>query len=167
VGELDATDVRRGMASLGVTAGAGGMRLRLSAAAGQTTLEPDSAPRAVAFESFTLGGLEPPLFDETILPQRISVPALPANSATGRAFVSYRASLAQGGLPASLYAAWFKLYDPNGRWLRLLGMEGEQIFPAIGFAGLPNVTLSYGVAYSVDHPRRHRWTLYAGARYAP
>lgn len=168
-GETGATDARRAIGSLGVTTAVAGVRLRLAAGGGRVDLDPDSSAFAAAggFELFTLGGLAPPLFDARMLPQRISVPALPDASSAGRAFVSYRTSLSAPGLPAWLYAAWFRMYDPDGHWNRLLGVEGEQTFSSISFASLPNVSLQYGAAYSVDEPRRHRWTLYAGARFAP
>ncbi len=167
-GQTADTDVRRGQASLGATAAAGSLRLRLSAAAGRLVMDSDSlSVGRERFEAFSVGGLAPPLFDERLLPQRISVPALPAASSVGRAYAAYRAALSQSGQPVSLYAAWFKVYDPSGRWQRLIGGEGEQVFPSIGFASLPNVTLQYGAAYSLDDPRRHRWTLYGGARFAP
>lgn len=163
-GQTGDADVRRGQASLGASAAAGALRLRLSAAGGRLFI--DSVGRG-SFEAFSIGGLAPPLFDERLLPQRISLPALPAASAVGSAYTAYRAALSQSGQPVSLYAAWFKVYDPSSRWQRLIGVEGEQFFPSIGFASLPNVTLQYGAAYSLDHPRRHRWTFYGGARYAP
>jgi hypothetical protein len=168
-GETGTADVRRAVASLGVTTAIGGLRLRLAASGGRVSLDPDSSAAGPAggFETFQIGGLAPPLFDARVLPQRISVPALPGGSAAGRAFVSYRTTLSAPGLPASLYAAWFRVYDPNGDWNRLIGVEGEQGFASIGFASLPNVSLQYGAAYSMDDPRRHRWTLYAGARFAP
>ena len=146
-----------------------GLRLRFAASGGRVSLDPDSSATGPAggFETFAIGGLAPPLFDARVLPQRISLPALPAGSAAGRAFVSYRTTLSAPGLPASLYGAWFRVYDPNGDWNRLIGAEGEQAFASIGFASLPNVSLQYGAAYSIDDPRRHRWTLYAGARFAP
>ncbi len=168
-GETGTADVRRGVASLGVTTAIGGLRLRFAASGGRVSLDPDSSATGPAggFETFAIGGLAPPLFDARVLPQRISLPALPAGSAAGRAFVSYRTTLSAPGLPASLYGAWFRVYDPNGDWNRLIGAEGEQAFASIGFASLPNVSLQYGAAYSMDDPRRHRWTLYAGARFAP
>jgi len=168
-GETGTADVRRGMATLGVTTAVGDLRVRLAASGGRVSLDPDtiSAGPAGGFETFQLGGLAPPLFDARVLPQRISLPALPAGSGAGRAFLSYRTALSAAGFPASLYAAWFRMYDPNGDWKRLLGAEGEQAFSSIAFASLPSVALQYGAAYSIDHPRRHRWTLYAGARFAP
>ena len=168
-GETGASDVRRGMATLGATAAVGPLRLRLAASGGRVSLDPDSSATGPAggFETFAIGGLAPPLFDSRVLPQRISLPALPAGSSAGRAFVSYRTTLSAPGVPASLYAAWFRVYDPNGDWKRLIGAEGEQGFASIAFASLPNVSLQYGAAYSIDDPRRHRWTLYAGARFAP
>jgi hypothetical protein len=168
-GETGTSDVRRGMATLGATTALANLRLRLAASAGRVSLDPDSSATGPAggFETFAIGGLAPPLFDSRVLPQRISLPALPAGSSAGRAFASYRTTLSAPGLPASLYAAWFRVYDPNGDWKRLIGAEGEQGFASIGFASLPNVSLQYGAAYSIDDPRRHRWTLYAGARFAP
>lgn len=167
-GQSGDTDVRRGQASLGATAAAGSLRLRLSAAGGRLLMDTDSlSVGRERFEAFSTGGLAPPLFDERLLPQRISVPALPAASSMGHAYAAYRAALSRSGTPVSLYAAWFKVYDPSGPWQRLIGGEGEQFFPSIGFASLPNVTLQYGAAYSLDDPRRHRWTLYGGARFAP
>lgn len=168
-GETGTVDVRRALATLGVTTAFGDVRLRLAVSTGRASLDPDSsaARPAGGFEAFSVGGLVPPLFDARILPQRISVPALPSASAAGRAFVSYRTALSFSAIPASLYAAWFRVYDPNGDWKRLIGAESEQGFASIGFAGLPNVSLQYGAAYSIDDPRRHRWTLYAGARFAP
>ncbi|MGQ0643113.1 MAG: TolB family protein [Gemmatimonadaceae bacterium] len=166
-GETGDVDVRRSIASLGITAALGALRLRLSASGGTTELEPDSLSAAASFEVFSIGGLAPPLFDDRVVPQRISSAALPAGSASGRSFAAYRAALSHAGLPASLYAAWFKVYDPNGNWQRFVGFEGGQTFETIGFASLPNVALYYGAAYSIDHPRRHRWTLYGGARFAP
>jgi hypothetical protein len=167
LGETGSIDVRRATVSLGATAAVAGFRLRLAASGGRATLDPDSAGAAASFEAFSLGGLAPPFFDQRILPQRISLPALPTGSAAGRAFTSYRTTISGAGLPASLYAAWFRMYDPNGDWKRLVGAEGELAFSSIGFASLPNVSLQYGAAYSIDEPRRHRWTLYAGARFAP
>lgn len=169
LGETGTATVRRAIGSLGMTAAVGGMRLRLAARGGRVHLDPDTSATEAAgrFETFTLGGLAPPLFDARVLPQRISLPALPAGSGTGRAFVSYHTTLSAAGFPASLYAAWFRVYDPNGDWNRLIGAEGEQAFSSIAFASLPNVSLQYGAAYSIDDPRRHRWTLYAGARFAP
>lgn len=168
-GETGTADVRRGMATLGVTTAFGDLRLRLAASGGRVSLDPDTsaAGPSGSFETFALGGLAPPLFDARVLPQRISLPALPAGSSAGRAFVSYRTALSAAGFPASLYAAWFRVYDPNGDWKRLIGAEGEQTFSSIAFASLPSVSLQYGAAYSIDHPRRRRWTLYAGARFAP
>ncbi len=168
-GETGAADVRRGLATLGVTAAVGDLRLRLAASGGRVSLDPDSSAAGPAggFETFAVGGFAPPLFDARVLPQRISVPALPAGSSAGRAFVSYRTALSSAAFPASLYAAWFRVYDPNGDWKRLIGAEGEQAFPSIAFASLPSASLQYGAAYSIDDPRRHKWTLYAGARFAP
>ncbi|MGH7710438.1 MAG: hypothetical protein ACREOG_04100, partial [Gemmatimonadaceae bacterium] len=166
-GESGNTDVRRGIASLGATVAAAGLRLRLSATGGRTSLDPDSTSGAAAFEAFSFGGLDPPLFDDRLLPQRLSHPALPSATSSGRAFVAYSVALRQGGMPASLYADWFKVYDPSGNWQRLVGTEGDLAFPTIGFASLPNVALHYGAAYTIDHPRRHRWTFYGGARFAP
>ncbi len=166
-GETGPTNVRRGTASLGASAALGSLRVRLSANGGRVALDPDSSSPAARFETFSVGGLAPPFFDDGLLPQRLSVPALPAGTSSGRAYTAYRAALSQSGMPASLYAAWFKVYDPSGRWQRLIGGEREQFFPSIGFASLPHVTLQYGAAYSLDDPRRHRWTLYAGARFAP
>ncbi|HJU73231.1 MAG TPA: hypothetical protein VJ717_05780 [Gemmatimonadaceae bacterium] len=167
LGRSDDTGFSRGIASLGAVAALGSTRLRLSATAGRVGMEADSG-QAASFEQFRIGGLPSPFFDDRILSQRINVPALSARgSAGGHAFAAYRVGLAQSAFPGTLYAAWFKLYDPNGAWQRLIGVEGEQFFPSIGFAGLPNVYLQYGAAYSLDPPRRRRLTLYAGARFAP
>jgi hypothetical protein len=167
VGTTDGTDVRRGIASLGVVSAFGTLHLRTAATAGKVVFDSDSSTSAMSFESFSIGGLAAPLFDEQLLAQRISVPAIPAASRNGKSFAAYRAALSQNGVPVALYAAWFKVYDPDGSWLRLVGAEGEQSFPSISFASLPNVSLHYGAAYSIDNPRRHRWTLYGGARFAP
>jgi hypothetical protein len=166
-GRTGEIDFGRGIATLGIIADLELVRLRLSASRGALDLDPDGSTAPAQFEAFSIGGLAPPFFDDQILPQRISIPALPAASSSGRDYVSYRAAATPIGFPASLYAAWFKVYDPNGNWQRLVGIEGDQTFPTIGFASLPNFSLHYGAAYSFDEPRRHRWTLYGGARFAP
>jgi hypothetical protein len=159
-------DVARLTSSLGAVAALGPLRVRLSTQGGITNIGDDTSA-AATFERFNIGGLAPPLYDERLIPQRISEPALPSQSAIGNAFVSHRISASKAGLPGALYAAWFKVYDPNGSWQRLLGVEGEQHFAPISFVSLPHVSLTYGAAYSLDPPRRYRWTLYGGARYAP
>lgn len=159
-------DVARVTASLGAVAALGPLRVRLSSRGGMTSIADDTSA-AANVERFSVGGLAPPLYDERLLPQRISEPALRSATAVGNAYVSHRTSVTQAGLPAALYVAWFRVYDPNSSWQRLAGIEGEQRFAPISFVSVPNVTITYGAAYSLDHPRRHRWTIYGGASFAP
>jgi hypothetical protein len=166
LGESDGAHVTRGVFSLGIVAALGDLRFQAAATAGRVRVSADSGA-AVAFERFSLGGLPAPLFDAALLPQQLAEPALRSETSTGNAFARYRAAIGSAGVPGELYAAWFKVYDPNGTWQRVLGGESERRFPAFGFVSLPRVSLSYGVAYSLDHPRRRRWTFYGGARFAP
>ncbi|MGQ0538273.1 MAG: TolB family protein [Gemmatimonadaceae bacterium] len=165
-GRAAGSDVRRAASSLGATLAAGPLHLQLRAAGGRLALARGDSGRDASHEAFRLGGLEVPLFDARLLPQRIAAPALRSDTARGRSYVMYEAAASGGPLPARVFAQWYRLHDPASEWRRVLGVEGRLIFPAMAFVALPNVQARYGLAYVVDQPRE-RWQAFGSVNFWP
>jgi hypothetical protein len=120
----------------------------------------DDAP---AFEQFAVGGNRATLFDQALLSQRISLPALPLGVTGGSEVTSLRFALdPEGG-----FYYWMGRSETIGRWHRVWGVEGEVRLPPIAFAGLPSLSVRSGIAYSVDEPFRRRLTSHLALIYRP
>ena len=114
-------------------------------------------------EQFAIGGAASPLFDPDLLPQRITMPALPLGIATGRTFATYRVSLPSLALTPYFWAA--TAGESLGQWHRVVGLEWT--FDINGFtpARLPGVQARLGAGYSLDEPFRKKARVYIGLRY--
>lgn len=115
------------------------------------------------FEQLVIGGNAPQLFDHALLPQRVTMPALPLGIAGGDAVTTLRLALGADGGPYY----WMGRADDIGRWHRVWGMDVELDVPTISFVTLPAIAVRSGMAYSLDEPFRRRLTAHLSVIYRP
>jgi len=156
----------------GGTAGRSWARARgsaqLTVSHGTLAVEGDGAigvvnSEADPFELFALGGAASPLLDADLLPQRITMPALPVGLATGRRFATYRVSLPSLALTPYYWAA--SAGETLGNWHRIVGLEWTFDMDGFAPARLPAVHARIGAGYSLDEPFRKKARVYVGLRY--
>jgi hypothetical protein len=116
---------------------------------------------APAFERFTIGGGASPLFDRTVLEQRVAMPALPAGLAGNTSVFVYKGTI--NSKPLSLYW-WSASSAPAGTrfgpWHRVVGAEWTDATGPIGIVGTPAARAAVGVGESLDDPFKHRMRAY-------
>jgi hypothetical protein len=118
------------------------------------------------FERFTLGGARPPLMDDAILPQRITMPALPTGVAVGDRVFAFHASLPTGPLwPYYFGASVAERGESFERWHRVVGAELRLGTEAIALVALPDVQLVVGYGRSLDEPYRRESRFYTTLTY--
>ena len=114
-------------------------------------------------ELFAIGGTASPLIDPDLLPQRITMPALPLGVATGSRFATYRVSLPSLALTPYYWAA--SAGESLGQWHRIVGLEWTFDMDGFAPARLPGVHARIGAGYSLDEPFRKKARVYIGLRY--
>lgn len=146
--------------------GTAGVELRQSGSgiAGDVTLGRVS-PSVRPFEQFTVGGLLPPLFNASLLSQRVAVPVFPVGIASGPTVGVYRVMLTGSALRP--YFLGVSAGDRLTRWQRAIGLDLHLPVVSIPFVALPAVQLDGGVAYSLDEPFRHKRRGYLSVVYRP
>src|SRR5829696_675630 len=82
-------DWKRFLVGAGLSAGGAGGSLDLAASFGR-------AYNAPIFEMFTVGGVQAPFFDQSVLQQRIAAPGLPVGALVGPRAATWRVSLGGG-----------------------------------------------------------------------
>jgi hypothetical protein len=119
------------------------------------------------FERFTVGGAQPPLIDDAVLAQRVTMPALPTGVATGDRVFAFRASLSSGPLsPYYWGASTANRGEPFREWHRVVGAELRLGSEALPLVASPDVQFVIGFGRSLDPPyRRHGNRLYSALTY--
>lgn len=127
---------------------------------------------APQLEEFTVGGVQPPFFDASVMPQIVPVPGLPSAFAAGSRVATWRLSL--GGdlfepfllgiaagerLPALRHA-----YDG---FYKIVGFETDLQVPSISLIRSPGARVQAGVSYTLDEPLKKRLRVYGGVSYRP
>ncbi|MFN2567422.1 MAG: hypothetical protein ABR499_20695 [Gemmatimonadaceae bacterium] len=119
-----------------------------------------------AFERFAVGGSRPPLVDDAVLAQRISMPALPTGVATGERLLAFRVALPSGPLwPYYWGASAANRGESFQRWHRVVGAELRLGSEALPLVALPEVHLVAGYGRSLDPPYRRGNRFYAALTY--
>lgn len=149
----------RGVGALDLRAELHGWRLHGSATYGQTARD------APPYERMTAGGLPSPLFDASLLSQRVSHPALPVGFASGRQLMVARAGVELAGLEAYLWTA--SGGETLGRWRRVAAAEWRIGSAPLPLVHLPTASVLLGVGHSIDAPLRRETRGYAVVRVRP
>jgi hypothetical protein len=145
----------RGLASFGLSTAGVMLPIEANASYGRTTVD------ASAFEQFALGGSLSPLLDQSLLGQRIAMPALPTAISTGASTFVYRVALDVPTLTPYLWAgSTAPVGDRFSVWHRVVGLEWSGRVPAIAVAGTPAARARIGVGESLDEPLRKRLRAY-------
>lgn len=150
---------RRGIATGGLSIGRGGSGLQLSGSYGESTTD------RVPFEQFSLGGVQPPLFEAALLAQRVQMPALPAGLVAGPRLAVGRAALPLGPLTAYAWAG--SVHEDLNDWHRVVGAEATTGVENMPLLRLPGLRFTIGAGYSLDEPLRERLRPYLGVVYRP
>jgi hypothetical protein len=159
VGSTEGTGWQRGIGSGGLEVRRSGHGVAASFTAGRVNRS------AIPYERFVAGGVEPPLFDASLLSQRLAIPALPVGIAEGRTIGSYRIELT-GGVFRPYYLG-VSAGETLSSWHRVIGVDARLPVVSIPFVALPSVHLTAGVAYSLDAPYRHKTRGYLSVAYRP
>ena len=159
LGSTEGEDWRRAVGTFGLEVRRSGHGIAGAFTGGAVN---SSAP---SFEQFTMGGLEPPLFDASLLAQRVSVPVFPVGVAAGRTFGAYRVELTGGALRP--YYLGISAGEDLSAWQRAIGVDARLPTIAVPFVALPAVQLDAGVAYTLDDPFRHKTRAYVSVVYRP
>jgi hypothetical protein len=114
-------------------------------------------------ERFLVGGVSPPLFDRSLLSQRVALPAAPVGVRLGSALHAYRAELPKWGV----YYAGVGVRGGFRDAFRTVGIEQYIALPPIGIVRLPGVRAGGGLAYTLDEPFRHKTRGYLSVIYRP
>jgi hypothetical protein len=148
---------RRGVATAGVGIGWGGFGVRGDAVYGAVGAD------APAWERLAVGGVRPTLLDPHLLSQRVPMAGIPTGTVAGDEIRIGRVTLEGSGWRPYFWAA----RGDGDDWYRVVGLDRAFDVPALGFAGLPGIRLSAGVAYPLDEPFRHDFGVHLGIGYRP
>ncbi len=149
----------REIAIAGIRVGARSLGLVADALAGRVDA------RAPGYERFVIGGSAPPLFDQALLSQRLSMPALPFATGGGRVAGQWRVALAGEGFEPYVWAA--SAGERIGRWHRVVGAESTLLLPSLPILRLPAMRSTLGAGYSLDDPFRYNLRAYFGVTFRP
>jgi hypothetical protein len=146
------------------------MTLALNVAAGSRVVRASVTGGVVGgevppFERFIVGGVASPLFDDAIVSQRLSHPALPLGTTSGTDVLAWRVSTAFAG--ADLYLWNASAIGWRNEQHRLVGLERSLADMRLPIINVPGVELRAGAAYSIDAPFRREWRLYGGIGIVP
>jgi hypothetical protein len=150
---------RRGRATIATNVAAGGRVLRGTLTGG---IAGGDVP---AFEQFVVGGIASPLFDDAIVAQRLSHPALPLGTTGGTEVIAWR--LATNFAGSELYLWNASALGWGNEQHRLVGLERSLSGLRLPIVNIPGVDGRAGVAYSIDAPFRREWRLYGGIGISP
>jgi hypothetical protein len=146
----------RGLASLGLNV----RTPILPSISGSATYGATSAD-AAPFEQFAIGGGRSSLVGQTVMNQRISMPALPMGISIGTSVLAYRVGVSVA--PLSWYL-WSGSTTQSGHsfdaWNRVIGVEWTQSVGPIALAGTPAARGQIGIGESLDAPFRHKLRAY-------
>ncbi|HEX6533302.1 MAG TPA: hypothetical protein VF041_01825 [Gemmatimonadaceae bacterium] len=117
------------------------------------------------FEQFTIGGSRPPLFDPSLLAQRVAMPALPVGVAGGRSMAFWRVTLPRSPLSPYFWSA--SAGDTPRRWHHVVGVEGAFHTDGLWPVRLPGVRVLGGIGYSLSRPFAHETRAYLSITYRP
>jgi hypothetical protein len=120
---------------------------------------------AGAYELFRAGGVQPTLFDEAVLAQRLPMPALPLGTVSGAQILTARASVRVGTLRPYFWGA-----STDGAfqtWYRVVGVERELDVQTVPLLRIPQVHLLAGIGYVLDEPFKHSTRGYLSVGYRP
>lgn len=159
VGKTAGDGWRRGIVDVSLGAQVGDLGLAASGAYGR--LGGTDQP----FEQFALGGTESPLFDPSLLAQRIVMPAYPAAIAGGRQFAAYRISI-----PGTFWETYYWAGSAGERisdWRRVFGTEASFAVDGLWPVALPGTSLTLGYAYPLDDPGKNKLRIYFVLSYRP
>ena len=158
-GRTGEADWRRGRMTVAMNAASGSRVLRASVTGGVVGGD------VPLFERFIVGGVASPLFDDGIVSQRLSHPALPLGTTAGTDVIAWRVSTDVAG--ADLYLWNVSTRGWRNEQHRLVGLERSLTGMRLPIINVPGVDLRGGVAYSIDAPFRREWRLYGGIGIAP
>ena len=112
---------------------------------------------APVFEQFAIGGGRSPLVGQTVMSQRVSMPALPVGTSIGNSVVAYRAALSTAPLSWYFWAASTAASGASfDAWHRVIGVEWNQSVAPIPLAGTPAARAQIGIGESLDAPFRRK-----------
>ncbi len=119
------------------------------------------------FDGYQLGGAEVSLLPDSVLSNRIFVPALPVGALVGTEHEGERAELDLGFLPAPVFFERHRVWglgETRGDWLSLAGLEYRFRLGPLPVFRAPELDLRVGVARILDDPSREfegstRWWL--------
>jgi hypothetical protein len=118
------------------------------------------------FEQFAIGGAPVPLVDESVIAQRIAMPALPTGTARGERVVAFRLELPSGPLwPYYWGASTANRASSFTEWHRVFGAELRLGSDGLPIIALPEVQLVLGYGRSLDPPYRRGNRAYAALTY--
>ncbi|MBA3889838.1 MAG: hypothetical protein H0X64_04845 [Gemmatimonadaceae bacterium] len=125
-----------------------------------------SAMNAPAFEQVAVGGAVSPLLDTPLLPNRLSMPVMPAGALVGSEATTIRADVALGTF--SPYAWTARVADTAAPdWNRVVGVEARFSTGAFPLVTLPRAEFVGGIGHSFDEPHRGRTAVYLNVTYRP
>jgi hypothetical protein len=118
------------------------------------------------FERFAVGGAQPPLLDDAVLPQRVAMPALPTGVATGDRVLVFRVALPTGPLWPYYYGASAAADGESfERWHRVVGAELRLGTEPLPLVAVPDAQLVIGYGRSLDEPYKRGNRFYAALTY--
>ena len=119
-----------------------------------------------AFERFAIGGVQSPLIDDAVLPQRILMPVLPTGVATGERVFAFRVALPTGPLWPYYYgASAADRGEAFVRWHRVVGAELRLGTEPLPLVAVPDAQLVIGYGRSLDDPYERESRFYVGLTY--
>ena len=160
LGRTDATDWNRWVVTGAFGLWFGDRGLDLAATLGGT----DAAPGSL--EAFSVGGIEPMLFDPAVLSQRIAMPALERGTLHGDRVTTFTAELHEVLPVTAFYWTADAVGDGLG-WYRLAGLRLDLETPTIAFVRLPAVRMRAGLARLLDNPGEGDWRAWLMLGYLP
>ncbi|HEY7878306.1 MAG TPA: hypothetical protein VIC55_08765 [Gemmatimonadaceae bacterium] len=158
-GRTSDTAWARGTVSAAITVSNGGLSVSADAMYGET------GRGAPAYEQFTVGGTDPPLYDAALASQRAAMPALPLAVAGGHQVATYRVTVPMGMLHPYFWAG--SAGGTLDRWHQVLGIEGSLDEVGVWATHVPSMHVLAGVGYSLSHPVPHRTSVYLSVSYRP
>jgi hypothetical protein len=149
----------RGLAELTLRVGTERLGLEVGGSYGRM----DNA--LAAYEQFSLGGTEPPLFSPALDAQRIAVPAIPAGVMTGRQVATMTVALPVLGLrPYYWQGSTSEHFDD---WEKVVGVEASLASNGIWFARLPGFRVLGGAGYALSGAWKDQMRFYLSATFRP
>lgn len=159
MGATAGEDWRRAVATVGLGAGIGRVGMLTEFTYGTMRHE------TLGFERFLVGGMRPLLFDESILSQRVYLPAVPQGVLSGSEVAMLRTNVRLGLLHPYFWI--ISTDEAFQEWYRVVGLERELNLESIPLGRLPRIQAVLGAGYLLDEPFKERVRGYLSVRYRP